>query len=185
MPPPLSPTPDRLVWMDLEMTGLDPDACHILEIATVVTDGQLDPVAEGPVFVIHQDEAALESLSAWSRQHFGASGLLERVRASPVTLAAAEAGTLDFLRGLCTPRSAPLCGNSIHMDRAFLRRHMRALHDFLHYRNVDVSTVKELVQRWYPAGPPPPMKRGLHQALADVRESLAELRHYRERFFVP
>jgi oligoribonuclease len=179
------PRSDRnLVWMDLEMSGLDPDACVILEIATIVTDEDLQVVAEGPDLVVHQSEEALKSLSDWSREHFGASGLLDRVRASTVTAAEAEKRTLTFLRKHCAARSSPLCGNSVHMDRAFLWRGMRKLHDFLHYRNVDVSTVKELVRRWYPdvlAGAPE--KAGNHRALDDIRESVDELKYYREAFF--
>jgi oligoribonuclease len=168
--------------MDLEMSGLDPDRCVILEIATVVTDEDLNVVAEGPDLVVHQDEAALESLSEWSREHFGASGLLDRVRASEVSVAEAERRTLAFLRRHCKARMSPLCGNSVHMDRHFLWRGMRALHDFLHYRNVDVSTVKELLRRWYPADFAPPPKTERHVALLDVRESIEELRYYRDRF---
>jgi oligoribonuclease len=168
--------------MDLEMSGLDPDRCRILEIATIVTTQDLDVVAEGPDLVIHATEPELETLSAWCKENFGASGLLDRVRASPVTMADAEEQTLAFLREHCVERSSPLCGNSIHMDRHFLWRHMRALHDFLHYRNVDVSTLKEILGRWYPDRFAPPTKRGLHAAMADVRESIAELRYYREAF---
>jgi len=171
--------------MDLEMTGLDPDVCHILEIATVVTTADLEVVAQGPALVIHNDEAQLATLSDWSREHFGASGLLGRVRASPVTLADAEALTLTFLREHCVERTSPLCGNSIHTDRAFLWRRMRRLHDFLHYRNVDVSTLKEVLRRWYPRRYAPPPKSETHEALRDVHESIEELRHYRQTFFRP
>lgn len=175
----------HLVWMDLEMTGLDPDHCHILEIATVVTDARLEVVAEGPSIVIHNDEDQLATLSEWSREHFTASGLLARVRASTVGCREAEERTLDFLRAHCAPRTAPLCGNSIHTDRAFLWRRMRELHDFLHYRNVDVSTFKEVLRRWYPERYAPPPKTERHEARADVYESLAELRYYRATFLRP
>ena len=141
----------RLVWIDLEMTGLDPDRCHILEIASVVTDSELEVVAEGPNLVVHQTPEALETLSDWSRDHFTRSGLLERVAASEVDAAEAEARTLAFLAEHCEKRTAPLCGNSVHTDRSFLWTRMRRLHDFLHYRNVDVSTFKEVLKRWYPA----------------------------------
>ena len=171
-----------LVWIDLEMTGLDPERCHILEIATIVTDGDLETIAEGPNLVVHQDEVALETLSDWSREHFTESGLLDRVRASEVSLGEAEARTLAFVKEHADERASPLCGNSIHMDRAFLRKHMRELHDFLHYRNVDVSTWKELLRRWYPDRYDPPSKKGRHVALADIRESIAELRYYRDTF---
>jgi oligoribonuclease len=179
------PEPAPLVWIDLEMTGLDPDRCHVLEIATVVTDGNLEVIEEGPDIVIRHDEAALSTLSDWSREHFGASGLLDRVRSSEVSLAEAEARTLDFVRRHAGPREAPLCGNSIHMDREFLRRHMRALHDHLHYRNVDVSTLKEVIRRWYPGRFAPPEKQNRHEARADVLESIRELRYYRDGFFLP
>ena len=174
----------RLIWIDLEMTGLDPDRCHILEIATVVTDGDLGIVAGGPNLVVHQDETALATLSDWSRERFTTSGLLDRVRASETSLAEAERRTLAFVMDHCRPKQSPLCGNSVHTDRAFLRRGMPRLHDFLHYRNVDVSTVKELVKRWYPTRYDPPTKSGRHEALADIRESIRELAYYRETFFV-
>lgn len=172
----------NLAWIDLEMTGLDPDACFILEIATLVTTQDLELVAEGPVLVIHNDEAQLATLSDWSRRTFTASGLLDRVRASPVSAAAAEEATLAFLAQHTLPRTSPLCGNSVHTDRQFLWRHMRRLHDHLHYRNVDVSSWKEMLRRWYPARYKPPVKAGSHVALADVHESVAELRYYRQAF---
>ena len=173
---------ERLVWIDLEMTGLDYDRCHILEIATIVTTGDLEIVEEGPNLVVHADEAALETLSDWSRDQFTRSGLLERVRASKITLAEAEAQTLAFLEPLVKAKASPLCGNSVHSDRAFLRRQMPTLHDFLHYRNVDVSTLKELLKRWDPKRFDPPTKAGSHEALTDIRESIAELKYYREAF---
>jgi oligoribonuclease len=171
--------------MDLEMSGLDPDRCVILEVATIVTDQDLTVIEEGPDLVVHHDEAALETLSGWSRENFGRSGLLDRVRQSPISPAEAEERTLEFLARHCLPRTSPLCGNSVHMDRAFLWRGMRRLHDFLHYRNVDVSTFKELLRRWFPDRFAPPMKAGSHVALADVRESIEELRYYRRTFLTP
>jgi oligoribonuclease len=175
----------NLVWIDLEMTGLDADRCTILEIATLVTDSELNVLAEGPELVIHNDEVQLESLSDWSRDTFTRSGLLDRVRASTVDVAEAERRTLAFVRAYSPERASPLCGNSVHTDRQFLYRHMRALHDHLHYRNVDVSTVKELLRRWYPDRYAPPPKAGLHEALADIRESIRELRYYRDAFIAP
>ncbi len=175
----------HLVWIDLEMTGLDPDACHILEIATLVTNEELEIVAEGPALVIHNSEAQLETLSEWSLDHFTRSGLLDRVRASEVTLAQAQADTLAFVQAWTEERGSPLCGNSIHTDRQFLYRGMRDLHDWLHYRNIDVSTIKEVLRRWYPKAYAPPRKAGKHEALADIRESIAELRYYREAFMAP
>lgn len=172
----------NLAWIDLEMTGLDPDGCFILEIATLVTSEDLELVAEGPDLVVHNDEAQLATLSEWSRRTFTASGLLERVRASTVSAAEAEQRTLEFLAKHTDPRTSPLCGNSVHTDRQFLWRHMRRLHDHLHYRNVDVSSWKEMLRRWYPGRYKPPLKAGSHVALADVKESVAELRYYRQAF---
>ena len=177
--------PDNLIWIDLEMTGLEPERCHILEIATVLTTSDLEVIAEGPNLVIHATEAELETLSDWSREHFTASGLLDRVRTSTVRPADAEARTLEFVREHVRRGEAPLCGNSVHTDRAFLRRHMRELHDHLHYRNVDVSTFKECLRRWYPTSYDPPAKAGRHEARTDILESIAELRYYRETFLVP
>lgn len=172
----------NLAWIDLEMTGLDPDHCHILEVATLVTTQELVLVAEGPSLVVHLSEEQLTTLSDWSRETFGASGLLDRVRASTLGLAEAEQQTLAFLQKHTAPRSSPLCGNSVHTDRQFLWRHMRRLHDHLHYRNVDVSSWKEMLKRWYPKRYAAPTKAGSHVALADVHESVAELRYYREAF---
>ena len=174
----------HLVWMDLEMTGLDPDRDAILEVATLVTDGNLDLIAEGPVLAIHQSEAILGAMDDWNREHHGASGLLARVRASTCTVSAAEAETLAFVQRFCPERTSPLCGNSIHQDRRFLVRYMPRLDAYLHYRNIDVSTVKELVRRWYPTGPQPPEKAHSHLALDDIRESIAELRFYRGHYFL-
>jgi oligoribonuclease len=173
----------HLVWMDLEMSGLDPDRDVILEIATLITDERLDVVAEGPVLAVHQPAAVLEAMDAWNREHHAASGLTERVLASAVSLAEAERRSLDFVKRFCPERTSPLCGNSVHQDRRFLARYMPQLDGFLHYRNIDVSTVKELVRRWYPQGPPPPEKKHVHLALDDIRESIAELRFYREHYF--
>ena len=178
-------TPDdiHLVWMDLEMTGLDPERDCILEIATLITNNALDVVAEGPVLAIHQPADVLAQMDQWNREHHAASGLTQRVSTSVVTAAEAEARTLEFARQYCSERSSPLCGNSICQDRRFLARYMPALEAYLHYRNLDVSTVKELVRRWYPHGPPPPEKRHSHLALDDIRESIAELRFYRQYYF--
>ena len=175
---------DRLVWIDLEMSGLDLERCYIIEIATLVTDNDLNIIAEGPDLVIHASDEELSTLSAWCRDTFGKSGLLDLVRASGITRAVAEAQTLEFLREHVTPGSSPLCGNSVHNDRNFLQRQMPGLHDFCHYRNIDVSTVKELVHRWYPDRFRAPPKTGDHRAMADIRESVAELRHYRENVFL-
>jgi len=174
---------DNLVWMDLEMTGLDPEIDTILEIATIVTDKNLNVLAEGPSMAIHHDRQALEAMNEWCIKQHAASGLSGRVLASRVSLAQAEAETLTFIRQYATERTVPLCGNSIHQDRRFLARYMPQLEAYLHYRIVDVSTVKELARRWYPKTRPP-VKNGMHLAMDDVRESIAELRYYREHLFI-
>jgi oligoribonuclease len=173
----------HLIWVDLEMTGLDPEQNTILEIATLITDGALNIVAEGPVRAIHHPAAVLEAMDQWNRDHHGASGLTARALASSLSVAAAEEETLAFVRQYCPARSSPLCGNSVHQDRRFLVRYMPTFDAYLHYRNIDVSTVKELVRRWYPAGPTAPEKKHAHLALDDIRESLDELRFYRAHFF--
>ncbi len=172
----------RLIWIDLEMTGLDPERDTILEIATIVTDNHLAVVAEGPVFAIAQPEEQLAAMNDWSRQHHGASGLLERVRMSGVSERQAEAATIKFLRSQAEKRSSPLCGNTIWQDRRFLARYMPELEGYFHYRNIDVSSIKELVRRWRPDLVAGFTKKNEHTALADIRESIAELRYYREHF---
>lgn len=176
--------PAPLVWVDMEMSGLDPETCAVLEIAVIVSDGDLVEIAEGPDIVVHQPESVLAAMDEWNTKHHGESGLADRVRSSTVGLAEAEAQVLAFLERHTREGASPLCGNSVHLDRAFMVRHMPRLAAFLHYRNIDVSTVKELVRRWYP-GVPIPEKRDAHRALSDIRESLAELRYYRERVFRP
>lgn len=174
-----------LVWVDLEMTGLDPTRDVILEIAVIVTDGQLEQIVEGPDLVIHQPEAVLQRMEdVVARMHAG-SGLTEAVRAADVTLADAQTRVLDFVRRYVPePRTAPLAGNSVHADRAFLVTYMPELEAHLHYRNVDVSTLKELARRWRPdALASVPRKAGGHRALADIRESIEEVRHYRATLF--
>ena len=173
---------DNLVWIDLEMTGLDPDRDRIIEIATVVTDGNLRILAEGPAIAIRQPQAALEGMDEWNRTTHGASGLLERVRRSEVTTAEAELVTLDFLRQHAEPGASPMCGNSICQDRRFLAREMPALEKFFHYRNLDVSSVKELARRWAPEVFAGLRKGSTHLALEDILESIRELEYYREAF---
>ncbi|MEE9382431.1 MAG: oligoribonuclease [Nannocystaceae bacterium] len=171
-----------LIWMDLEMTGLDPDGDVILEIATLVTDGDLEILAEGPDLVVHQCDEVLEKMSDWCKEHHGESGLTAAIRASQVSVVAAEVETLEFVARYCESGKSPLCGNSIGQDRRFLARYMPRLESFLHYRNIDVSSVKELVHRWYP-DVPALAKGEKHRALEDIKDSLAELRYYRRRVF--
>jgi len=173
----------NLVWMDLEMTGLDPDRDTILEIATIVTDSALKTLAEGPCLAIHQPDSVLDAMDPWCVEHHGASGLTQRVRDSKTSLAEAEKQTLHFIQGWCPGKVAVLCGSSIHQDRRFLSRYMPAIHEYLHYRMIDVSSVKEIVQRWYPFGPRPPVKAKNHLAMEDIKESIAELAFYREHYF--
>ena len=175
--------PENLVWIDLEMTGLDPDSDRILEIATLVTDKQLNVLAEGPVLAVHQSEAVLAAMGEWCTRQHGQSGLTQRVRDSSVDEAGAERQTLEFLRQHVPPGASPMCGNSICQDRRFMVRHMPELEKFFHYRNLDVSTLKELAKRWAPAANF--SKGSTHLALADIRDSVAELKFYRERLFRP
>jgi len=178
---------ERLVWIDLEMSGLDVEACRILEVAVLVTDSQLNLVAEGPDLVLHQPDAVLDAMDAWNTEHHGASGLSAAVRRSTLDEAEAERQVLAFVAAHCAPGSAPLAGNSVWMDRLFLRRHMPRLESYLHYRIVDVSTIKELVRRWAPTlAARLPAKAERHRALDDIRESVAELAFYRrEAFHLP
>lgn len=170
---------ERLIWIDLEMTGLDTDADDILEIATIVTDAQLNILAEGPELAIAHSLATLEAMDEWNRNQHGKSGLWRRSLEEGVSMAEAEARTLDFLREWVPERASPMCGNSICQDRRFLHRQMPQLERHFHYRNLDVSTLKELARRWSPAMLAGFDKEGAHTALADVRDSIAELRHYR------
>lgn len=171
-----------LIWLDLEMTGLEPSRHQIIEIATIVTDDELNILAEGPNLVIHADEDALSRMDEWCVNMFGKNGLTEKVKASQVTLAEAERQTLEFLSRYADKGAVPLCGNSIHQDRRFLEPQMPELHDFFHYRNLDVSTIKELTRRWY-KDLNPFEKKEAHTALSDIRESIAELKFYRQELF--
>ena len=179
--------PDVLVWLDMEMTGLDPDRERVIEVATIITDGQLLEIATGPELVIRQDDAVLGAMDEWNKTHHGASGLTERVRASTITEADAEAMTIQFINAHVSLKERPvLAGNSIHQDRRFIRRYMPALEKRLHYRMVDVSTIKELARRWYPQLiAKQKQKKETHRALDDIRESIEELRWYRSKVFVP
>ncbi|HGN2166861.1 oligoribonuclease [Pseudomonas aeruginosa] len=174
--------PQNLIWIDLEMTGLDPDRDVIIEMATIVTDSDLNTLAEGPVIAIHQPEEILAGMDEWNTRQHGQSGLTQRVRESTVSMAEAEAQTLAFLEQWVPKRSSPICGNSICQDRRFLYRHMPRLEGYFHYRNLDVSTLKELAARWAPQVRESFKKGSTHLALDDIRESIAELRHYRDHF---
>ena len=174
-----TPDENNLIWIDLEMTGLDPDNDSILEIATVVTDKDLNPLAEGPEFAIRHPRERLEAMDDWNRNQHGKSGLWRRVLEEGVSMADAEMRTLSFLREWVPAGASPMCGNSICQDRRFLHRQMPALERHFHYRNLDVSTLKELARRWAPHVLSAVSKEAAHTALSDVRDSIAELRHYR------
>jgi len=173
---------DTLVWMDLEMTGLDPEDNVIIEIATIITDDQLNIVAEGPVIAVHQPDSELAKMDEWNVRTHGESGLVDRVKASKVSMAEAEKQTIDFIAQYVKKGHSPLCGNSIHQDRRFLVKQMPILEEFVHYRNIDVSTLKELAKRWKPEILPGFKKSESHKALDDILESIAEMKYYREHF---
>ena len=182
----MQPKRNLLVWIDLEMTGLDPKTCTVLEIGAVVTDGFLNVVAEGPYLAIHHSRKVLEGMEPWSRFHHRKSGLTGACRRSKVSLRGAERQVLDFLKRHCTEKTAPLCGNTIGQDRRFLVKYMPKLEAFLHYRSIDVSSVKELVRRWYsPSLRVPRRKERSHRVRADIFESIAELTYYRDTVFIP
>ena len=173
---------NNLVWLDMEMTGLDPDRDRIIEIALVVTDAKLETVAESPALAVHQADAVLAAMDEWNRNTHGRSGLAERVRASRIDEAQAESQMLTFMKEYVAARTSPICGNSICQDRRFLARHMPQLEAYFHYRNLDVSTLKELARRWKPELAKGVVKNGKHTALADIYESIAEMRYYRDNF---
>lgn len=174
---------ENLIWIDLEMTGLDPDQDHILEIATIITDKNLNVLAEGPVLAIHQADSVLAAMDDWNQKHHAASGLIQRVRGSRMTADEAQKLTLAFLEKWVPAGKSPMCGNSICQDRRFLYRQMPQLESFFHYRNLDVSTVKELAGRWAPHIRDAFVKKAVHRALDDIIESIGELQHYRTHFF--
>jgi oligoribonuclease len=172
----------HLIWIDLEMTGLDPDSDLIIEIATVVTDKDLNILAQGPVLAVHQSDAVLALMDDWNQKHHGQSGLIDRVKASTINEAEAERLTIEFLKQWVPENTSPICGNSIGQDRRFLYRYMPKLEAYFHYRNIDVSTLKELAARWAPEVKDGFNKESTHQALDDIMESIEELRYYREHF---
>ncbi len=174
--------PQHLIWIDLEMTGLNPDSDLIIEIATVVTDKELTILAQGPVLAVHQSDAALAAMDDWNQKHHGESGLIDRVKASTLNEAEAERLTIEFLKQWVPENTSPICGNSIGQDRRFLVRYMPKLEAYFHYRNIDVSTLKELAARWAPEVKEGFNKESTHQALDDIIESIEELRYYREHF---
>ena len=176
---------DRLVWVDMEMSGLLPETDRILEIAMIVTDGDLNIVAEGPVLVVHQEDAVLDRMDAWNKGTHGKSGLIDKVKASTLSEADVEAECLAFLKQHVKSSISPMCGNTIHQDRRFMNRYMPKLEAYFHYRNIDVSTIKELCKRWQPEIAKGFSKQQAHTALADIIESVEELRYYREKLFIP
>jgi oligoribonuclease len=181
-PAPLGKNDQNLVWLDCEMTGLDPEVDRIIEIAVVVTGPDLQPRIEGPVFAIHQSDAQLDKMDNWNKGTHGRSGLIDRVKASTVTEAQAEEALIKFLAQYLPKGTTPLCGNTVGQDRRFLVKYMPKLEAFFHYRNLDVSTLKELAKRWRPDVYSAFRKQQAHTALADVHESIEELAHYREHF---
>ncbi len=180
----LASSDQNLVWIDLEMTGLYPDTDRIIEIAVVVTDANLTLRVEGPVFAVHQSDAALDAMDAWNKGTHGKSGLIDRVKASTVDDASAEAQVIEFLKRYVPKKTSPMCGNSICQDRRFLANYMPKLEAFFHYRNLDVSTLKELAKRWKPEILAGFKKAQAHTALADIHESIDELAYYREHFLI-
>lgn len=174
---------DNLIWIDLEMTGLDPDRDRIIEVATIITDKQLNVLAEGPVIAVHQSDIVLQGMDEWNTRTHGESGLVERVRVSEMDEAAAEEATLAFLQEWVDRGMSPMCGNSICQDRRFLWRSMPELEGWFHYRNLDVSTIKELVRRWSPEVLDGLVKDTTHQALQDIRDSIEEMKYYRGKVF--
>jgi len=173
---------NNLIWLDMEMTGLDPDRDRIIEVAVVITNAGLDTVAESPVLVVHQPDAVLQAMDQWNKDTHGRSGLIDKVKASPLSEAEAAAQMLEFVKQYVPARTSPMCGNSICQDRRFMARHMPQLEAYFHYRNLDVSTLKELARRWKPDLAKGVVKNGKHEALADIYESIAEMKYYRDNF---
>ena len=179
------PASEHLIWVDMEMSGLDPEKERILEIAVIVTDAHLNTIATAPVWVVHQDDTVLDAMDAWNKGTHGRSGLIDKVKASTIDEAAAEAECIAFLKQHIKPGIAPMCGNTIGQDRRFMAKYMPKLEAFFHYRSIDVSTLKELCKRWHPELVKGFTKKQAHTALADIEESIEELKYYREKFIVP
>ncbi|WP_293762774.1 oligoribonuclease [uncultured Aquitalea sp.] len=173
---------NNLIWLDMEMTGLDPEKERIIEVAMIATDSQLNVLGQSPVLVIHQPDSLLDAMDDWNKNTHGKSGLIDKVKASAVSEAQAEEMLLAFMAEYVPARTSPMCGNTIHQDRRFMVRWMPRLEEYFHYRNIDVSTLKELCKRWKPEVARGVVKRGKHEALADIEESIEELRYYREHF---
>ena len=178
----MAQNPNLLVWIDLEMTGLSPDTDRVIEVALVITDNNLETIAEAPVLVVHQRDSVLDGMDSWNKSTHTKSGLIDKVKASTLDEATVEAQMVEFFKEYVPARSSPMCGNSICQDRRFLARWMPKFEDYFHYRNLDVSTLKELAKRWKPDVIQGMKKHNKHEALADIYESIAELRHYRENF---
>ncbi len=176
--------PNNLIWIDLEMTGLNPEADRIIEVATIVTDSQLKILAEGPVIAVHQADEIMNGMDEWNTRTHGKTGLTERVKKSRVAENDAEKQTIDFLKQYVAKNQSPMCGNSICQDRRFLARYMPGMEAWFHYRNLDVSSIKELIKRWKPDLLPGYKKKNTHQAMDDIRESIEELQYYRKHFFI-
>ena len=181
----MAQNPNHLIWIDMEMTGLSPNTDRVIEVALVITDGNLETIAEAPVLVVHQPDSVLDGMDAWNKSTHGKSGLIDKVKASALDEAEVEAQMVEFLKEYVPAKISPMCGNSICQDRRFMASWMPKLEDYFHYRNLDVSTIKELAKRWKPDVVQGMKKHNKHEALADIYESIAELRHYRENFFRP